>query len=243
MALPPGVLEPSGEASKVSSLDPRSDAPLLAIQYRLTHRDGKPLPFAAWFEGAPGGRIHAVDVTFQGTRGQATYVASAPPHELHALERRVLEVPATNCDVWSLRRRERGILGIHGAWNEPVYPGVHSPMWIAKGVMPDAAVSLTITPDAVRHRVLAPALEPANAMWRRLLDEMTKYAGFAQVDVVCALEKLAPITFPKDPTRERAARSAFAFGVTDGGPTWALADAAAHLGTDPDVLAKRIRSE
>lgn len=217
---------------------------MIDIRYRLTHRDGKPLPFAAWFEGAPDGRLHGLDVSFEGPRGQATYVAAAPPDQLPAFERKVLATPATSCDLWVLRRRQAHLLTIHGEWNEPIYPGIHSPMWIAKSIMPHASCSFTITRDAVRHRVLAPSLEPAHALWRRLLDEMEKYAGFAVVDVACTLERLAPADERMADPKARHVRIAHAFGATGAGDVpGAVDDAAAYLGTTRSRLADRLGSE
>lgn len=217
---------------------------MLDIRYRLTHRDGKPLPFAAWFEGAPDGRLHGLEVSFQRTRGQATYVGAAPPDQLPALERNVLAIPSTNCDVWVLRRRQADLITLHSGWSEPIYPGVHSPMWIAKTVIPDASCSFTITRDAVRHRILAPSLEPAHALWRRLLDEMEKYAGFAMVDVACTLERLAPADGRLSDAKARHARIAHAFGATGNSDVpGALEDAAAYLGTTTGRLMERLGPE
>lgn len=217
---------------------------MLDIRYRLTHRDGKPLPFAAWFEGAPDGRLHGLELSFEGPRGQATYVAAAPPDQFPTLERNVLSNPATNCDLWVLRRRQADLITLLGAWNEPIYPGVHSPMWIAKSVMPDASCSFTITRDAVRHRILAPSLEPAHALWRRLMDEMEKYAGFAAVDVACTLERLAPADGRLADAQSRHARTAHAFGATGNSDVpGALEDAAAYLGTTTGRLVERLGPE
>lgn len=210
---------------------------MFGIEYSLTQPGGDPLPFAPWFASAPDARIHGVDVRMREGEGRATYVPmnAADPRRL---QQDVLAMPAPNCCSWSPATRGSSSV-VEAAWDEPIFPGVFSPMAVTWKTFGGVAThGLTIRLHEVRHRIAIPDRVDHGSFWPAIRDELEKYCAFSAVGVKLTLLRAKPMGWPEGALRVARARLLFEFGGFNLNDKEALEDAAHYKDIPAEAFAR-----
>lgn len=210
---------------------------MFGLEYRLVSRSGGRRPFAPWFDHAPKGRVFGLDVEGDGETGSAFLVLDAGGASAERMARDVASCPFPGAEVWRIGH-VHGSPVIEARWREPFFPGVPSPMALARRVLgPEAVVSFTAARDEFRARCAVAQRERLDGVWRALLDVHERYRASTPIDLrleILRFRELAPEGL--DDAGALVQRRLFEFGGFGLGDTDAARRACAFPGATPTEM-------